>query len=251
MSNKGGWRNWGDHPVVVIIASIGAILSIIAFFRGSSTSTDSTPIPEPSKPVVTSPPPTIPSPPPPTVPSDLDKISLESARAVDYRRLKSFLVSREWEEADEETRTVMLQAADRVQENRFDRVSLLNFPCEDLRTIDALWTRASYGKFGFSIQNKIWQSANGLPSERSYSSTIINHAQFSERVGWHDPLDLELLFRKQWYNYTSLSFHVAALDAPTGQLPAYAFFRSDGTSERNEDHISLMIRFSRCGTESN
>ncbi len=32
------------------------------------------------------------------------------------------------------------------------------FPCIDLRTIDQLWVRYSNGRFGFSVQKRIWQS---------------------------------------------------------------------------------------------
>jgi len=177
----------------------------------------------------------------------LDGISLKSDRAVDYKNLRNLLASRRWEEADKETRIVMIQAADRVQEDYFDRIALLNFPCEDLRTIDALWVKASYGQFGSSVQNKIWQSVNGLPTMDSYASTIGNHAQFSERVGWREPLHREpSFFDNQWFNYEFLDFHLNGLDTRIGQLPAYAFFWKDGTSERNEDHLSLMIRFTRC-----
>ena len=36
-----------------------------------------------------------------------------------------------------------------------------NFPCQDLGTIDKLWVEYSDGKFGFSVQKKIYQDLGG------------------------------------------------------------------------------------------
>lgn len=137
MDNNGGWKNWGDHPIVVIVACVASILSIVAFFK---TPKDSASAPDAGAPKASSPDTSSPEPLPliPVESDLLDNIDLESARSVDYSRLKMLLAAREWEEADKETLMVMLKAAHRVKEDRFDRVSLLNFPCEDLKVIDNL-----------------------------------------------------------------------------------------------------------------
>ena len=78
-------------------------------------------------------------------------VQLKSARGVDYTRLRDLLAAQKWKEADEETVKVMLKAAGREKEYYFNRESIDNFPCDDLRTIDQLWVKYSQGRFGFSV----------------------------------------------------------------------------------------------------
>ena len=53
----------------------------------------------------------------------------------------------------------MLAVAKREKE--LDVNSIDNFPCEDLRTIDQLWVKYSDGRFGFSVQKRIYQNLGG------------------------------------------------------------------------------------------
>ena len=53
------------------------------------------------------------------------------------------------------------------------------FPCEDLRTIDQLWVKYSNGRFGFSVQKRIYESLGGT---REYDEKIWE--AFGDRVGW-------------------------------------------------------------------
>ncbi|WP_254445311.1 serine/threonine-protein kinase [Anabaena sp. UHCC 0204] len=85
-----------------------------------------------------------------------------------YYQLKNYLAAGKWREADEETRQVMLAVA--TNEN------IDNLPCEDLRTIDQLWVKYSNGKFGFSVQKKIYQ---GLED-----GTFHIYEKFEDKVGW-------------------------------------------------------------------
>ncbi|HIK03290.1 MAG TPA: GUN4 domain-containing protein [Trichormus sp. M33_DOE_039] len=82
---------------------------------------------------------------------------LSSEKGVDYRRLRDLLKAGQWKEADQETLQVMLKAADREKEGWLEGTSSIEkFPCTDLRTIDQLWVRYSNGRYGFSVQKKIW-----------------------------------------------------------------------------------------------
>ena len=81
---------------------------------------------------------------------------------VDYTRLKELLKAVQWEAADQETLNVMLKIANREVEGKLDSVSLQNFPCDALGKIDQLWVDASGGKFGFSVQKKIFEEACGV-----------------------------------------------------------------------------------------
>jgi HTH-type transcriptional regulator/antitoxin HigA len=55
--------------------------------------------------------------------------------------------------------------------------SIENFPCDDLRTIDQLWVKYSQGRFGFSVQKKIWLEVGG---KVDYDT----ECKLGDRVGW-------------------------------------------------------------------
>lgn len=81
---------------------------------------------------------------------------LSSDKGVDYSRLRDLLKAGEWKEADQETFAVMLKVANREKEGWLNSDSIEKFPCNDLRTIDQLWVKYSSGRYGFSVQKKIW-----------------------------------------------------------------------------------------------
>ena len=80
---------------------------------------------------------------------------------MDYRKLRDYLAQGKWWEADEETKRVMLAVGKREKEGWLDDEHIDNFPCEDLRTIDQLWVKYSDGRFGFSVQKRIYQNLGG------------------------------------------------------------------------------------------
>ncbi|MEG4318047.1 serine/threonine-protein kinase [Microcoleus sp. Aus8_D1] len=130
--------------------------------------------------------------------------SLKSALGVDYTRLRDLLAAGKWKEADGETLKVMLKAARREKEGYFDKESINNFPCDDLRTIDQLWVKYSKGGFGFSVQKKIWLEVGGKVDYET-------ECKLGDRVGW--------LRGGSWLNYDYLTFNK---QAQMGHLP---FFR--------------------------
>lgn len=138
---------------------------------------------------------------PPGQPPD----SLKSAQGVDYTRLRDLLATGEWKEADRETFKVMLKAARREKEGWFDTNSIENFPGDDLRTIDQLWVKYSQGRFGFSVQKKIWLEIGG---KVDYDT----ECKLGDRVGWRK----RRKGRKDWLSYNDLTFN---LQSPEGHLP--------------------------------
>lgn len=130
------------------------------------------------------------------------EISIQTSN-MNYRKLRDLLKAGKWKEADEETRQVMLAVAKREKEGWFREEDIDNFPCADLRTIDQLWVKYSDGKFGFSVQKRIYQALGGT---REYDSDIWN--KFGDKVGW----------RKggNWLYYNDITFDKKA---PEGHLP--------------------------------
>lgn len=54
MSDKGGgWKNWGDHPLIVLLGSIAALVAIISFIQGQSNKATSSSTPP--QPVISDP----------------------------------------------------------------------------------------------------------------------------------------------------------------------------------------------------
>ncbi|HEY9742985.1 MAG TPA: serine/threonine-protein kinase [Coleofasciculaceae cyanobacterium] len=145
----------------------------------------------------------------------LDQIDdLSSERGVDYTNLRDLLASGQWKEADRETLSVMLRAANRERRGYLDTMSIEQFPCKDLRTIDRLWVKYSNGCFGFSVQRCLWESGGGKPGK--YDRRI--YRKFGERVGWlkWENKWLRLKKEEQWLSYSEITFD---LNAPQGHLP--------------------------------
>ena len=128
---------------------------------------------------------------------------LKSSCGMDYRKLRDYLAQGKWKEADKETARVMLAVAKREKEGWLNEGSIDNFPCTDLRTIDQLWVKYSDGKFGFSVQKRIYQGFGGT---REYREKIWE--KFGDKVGWRKGGD--------WLYCTDITFDKKA---PEGHLP--------------------------------
>lgn len=133
----------------------------------------------------------------------LRAIPLASDRGVDYRRLRYFLATSQWFQAEEETRQVMLQVAHRENIGNLYIRDLEEFPLADLQTIDRLWVKYSNERFGFSVQKQIWDRLSTY-AEPNYET----FCRFGDRVGWRN--------RGNWLNRNEIIFH---LGAPSGHLP--------------------------------
>ncbi|MDJ0582412.1 GUN4 domain-containing protein [Crocosphaera sp.] len=140
------------------------------------------------------------------------KIELKSEKEVDYTKLCGLLAAGKWKEADQETDNVMLQATNRVSERWLRESDIDNFPCDDLHTINQLWVHYSKGKFGFSVQKKIYMDELG--GTRYYNEKIWH--EFCDRVGWRKGGD--------YVSYSDLTFElrdttlVGHLPSPSGGL---------------------------------
>ena len=129
-------------------------------------------------------------------------VQLVSAAGADYGKLLDLLAAGKWKEADEETRIVMLKAAGREKEGWLEIKDIETFPCPDLRILDEIWVQYSNGRFGFSVQKRIYQSL-GVP--REYDRKIWH--SFGKRVGWR--------VKDKWLDYNELTFNI---NAPVGHL---------------------------------
>ena len=175
----------------------------------------------------------------------LIQIAPKVVRRADYRKLDELLKNHKWKEANQETLEVMLKIA--KQEHTRDQIFLnvdeiRSFPCEDLCTIDRLWIKYSKGKFGFSVQRRIWQEC-GSPME--YDD---KWEKFGDLVGWRDG--------KEWLLFGELDYDLEKSSA--GELPkpirlgkdekygALPGLMSKGRKKRELDFPFLVQRLADC-----
>ena len=111
-----------------------------------------------------------------------------------YQQLEAFLKNGQWREADQETSRLMLQIVGKEADQQLSVEDIQNFPCEDLRAIDKLWVDYSKGKFGFSVQKKVWMACGGVPGQHDYDV----YEKFADQVGWRRSRD--------WLSYGELTF---------------------------------------------
>lgn len=87
-------------------------------------------------------------------------VSLRSDRGIDYQPLQDLLIEQDFQEADRISNLKLCELAGETALTRqwlyFTEVN--RFPVIDLQTVDRLWRIYSEGKFGFSVQRKIWLS---------------------------------------------------------------------------------------------
>lgn len=131
---------------------------------------------------------------------------LSSEKGIDYHKLQQLLKAGDWKAADQETYEVMIRALGKKPGDYFTREELLNFPCQDLRTIDTLWVKYSQGRFGFSVQKQIYVEC-GAKLDGQYPGGKI-WREFSVRVGWR--VDVS------WIRYSQVTFSTSA---SRGHLP--------------------------------
>jgi hypothetical protein len=127
--------------------------------------------------------------PKPAVPSKL----ISSATGINYRKLRDLLKAGNWRVANTETIRLTFSAVSGISIPRSS--SPLNvwaqFPCEDLRIINQLWSHYSNGKFGFNVQRKIYES---LGSTEKYNQAVMKefHIRIGRTIkgGFGEPRDL-------------------------------------------------------------
>jgi hypothetical protein len=132
-----------------------------------------------------------------------------------YHPLRQCLAAGKWKEADRVTTAVMLQVCDRKQVGHLTPQDIETFPCPDLQTIDNLWLEYSKGRFGFSVQGHLWQTAGGN-SNPDWNAWC----RFGQHVGWY--------VRDSWLWWNDLTF---SLNAPVGHLPRGGAFMGWGLGD--------------------
>ncbi len=127
---------------------------------------------------------------------EVDDLSSERFGANYYAKLRGLLKEQDWKAADRETAYRMCEVMDRQEDGWLNREDIQYFPSQDLKVIDKLWVKYSYGKFGFSTQKKIYleygAKADGkYPGDGTWS-------RFADQIGWGIGLNKGNYFNSRW-----------------------------------------------------
>ncbi|HEY9626166.1 MAG TPA: GUN4 domain-containing protein [Coleofasciculaceae cyanobacterium] len=156
---------------------------------------------------------------------------------MDYSKIDGLLKAGHWKEADQETTSLMLRVVNRGKDGVLNASSMKNFPCEVLSQIDHLWMDNSNGKFGFSVQKKIYFETCGGTDDGQFNGKPF--VCFSRHIGW---------LGITWLNYSNLTFDLKK--SLEGELPSLGRLCVSGThwfrGSRFIDVSFLMQRLMTC-----
>ncbi len=140
--------------------------------------------------------------------SETDELNLRSERlGISYYKLRDLLALGKWKKANRETMYRMLEVMSRTEEGWLRCEDMKQFPGKDLQIIDRLWVDYSGGKFGFSIQRRIYVECGGQLDAQYPGDHVWD--TFGDRIGWRK--------EEGWIWYEDLRF---SRSAETGHLPA-------------------------------
>lgn len=118
------------------------------------------------------------------------------------------LAAGDYRQADETTRALLIVLAGEAARRRgyvfFSEVQFISV--EDLRAVDALWLEHSNGRFGYSVQRRIWEKS------------LREFTRFFIKIGWMKKLNTEV----EQFNYRAFPDEfIWELndDTPEGHLP--------------------------------
>lgn len=153
-----------------------------------------------------------------------------------YQKLDQLLQAKKWKEADLETaKIIYMISSEELPETSLYKTCFKNYFCsehikvlprKDLNNINKLWLKYSNGRFGFSIQKRIWKRIGG-GSDTVYNSEEIQE-KFGSEVGWRKEGD--------WVYYSDIHY---SRTAPYGHLPICLMLNSD-KSERCDIDFKIL-----------
>lgn len=145
-------------------------------------------------------------------------IDLNSFLKLDYQPLQELLMNQNFKEADKLTQIQLCQLAglDVNQRKWLYFTDISNVPADDLFTVDMLWRLYSRGKFGFSVQRKIWLSNN------------CNWEKLWNGIGW----------KKEGMHCRYPDDFMWTIEAPKGHLPLFNQLRGVQVLSAVFNHIA-------------
>jgi len=102
-----------------------------------------------------------------------------------YQTLQGLLRVGKLLEADDETVRVIMQEAGKTDREDLTPDEVKVFPCSVLQVIDRLWTTYTGGRFGFSVQLRLYQEVGGT-LETAIAQDLDTLRKLGDKVGWRE-----------------------------------------------------------------
>ena len=136
-------------------------------------------------------------------------VNVEKSREK-YQRLIYLLKTSQWREGDEETVRIIKNLMPEITiVNGCTDIDVMQISPKQIKAINKIWLESSGGRFGFSVQKKIWGKINHSYEENEIFEDKSTYDIFTESVGWSN--DMGLIYHIDFeYEITS----------PKGYLPA-------------------------------
>jgi hypothetical protein len=134
-----------------------------------------------------------------------------------YERLEKLLELGKLKDADHETKRLLLELAGREKEGWLRPEDIRNISLMNLSAIDQLWVKYSNGRFGFSVQSRIWRNIGCISSGEPVRQTNSEN-KFGQTVGWR--VGANWISPGDSFTYD--------FNLPTGNLPKQFIFTLSG-----------------------
>ncbi len=117
-------------------------------------------------------------------------------------RLEELLYQGNFQQADEETKSLMLRSSQ--SSHALNAQSISRLSCASLSNINRIWRSNSQGRFGFAVQAQKWKNLFG----NKFEATNEYFDEFATELGWR--------YRGRFLPSNQINY---SLNAPIGHLP--------------------------------
>lgn len=108
-----------------------------------------------------------------------------------YRRLIYLLEASKWKEGDEETvRLIKKLMPYFVKRSGCIDIDVNEISVKHLKAINRIWLETSGGRFGFSVQQRIWNKINHLRDDHDWIEDQSQYDLFAKQVDWSNDMGL-------------------------------------------------------------
>jgi len=179
-----------------------------------------------------------------------------SEAGIDYSRLQNFLAAGEWEKANKETSIILRSIGFIITgiDDIFYEQVVQQLPENDIHHIDKLWLHYSYGRFGFSLQKRIYKEVDEslveLGKKVGWVKSEVNNVEF-----WRSYFKLGYSDYNNLCKY-DLSFR---LDNFIGHLPMpdwwfyYDYYKwekwQEGNDREDQNIVYIFSKLPESGIE--
>lgn len=97
-----------------------------------------------------------------------------------FARLEQLLATKQWLTANQETFTILSNICGLTRDRT---LKIGNLSCYNLHMIDSLWLHYSQGRFGFSVQQRVWRQMcqDAIEVQNTQDQRWLT---FCDRIGW-------------------------------------------------------------------